>query len=61
MTDEEALSLAKRAWPDAEMVSVHFATKKRPNYVFAHCGEVTLLEHSDPTRFEAALRVLAGE
>ena len=60
LTVDEAMRLAKLAWPDADEVSVHF-TGKAANFVFACCGEVTLLEHHDRDRFEAALRVLAGE
>ena len=61
MTNEEALRLAKLAWPyydvRVRLEGPYVVTCARP--WDGQSG--TLLCHDDRARFEAALRVLAGE
>ena len=63
MTDEEALRLARLAWADAVpqvLVSNEGSHAIVLRYDTSVIPEMALY-HRDRTRFEAALRVLAGE
>lgn len=66
MTNEEALRLAKLAWPNQDGLQVILQKHSRSwiwSGVYFGDGSMTLtlLKHPDRARFEAALRVLAGE